>query len=152
MADPNPLSVISSDHGDESLCAASLEHDQEKNQPRPRAITADEVRRQNGDGDNAFYAVVDGFVVDATDFLDAHPGGLKKLLAADNPSTGATGGEFGFSFSRGRNAHFPGTGKAFKDGVRRYLAGEGGEDGWLKDGIVSFESYGQIRIVGKLAR
>jgi hypothetical protein len=43
------------------------------------------------------------------------------------PPRRATGRPFGFSFSRGRNAHFPDTGKTFQEGVKRYLRGEGGD-------------------------
>ena len=54
--------------------------------------------------------------MDASEFLTNHPGGLRKLLSTDKAKTGATGKPFGFSFSSGRNAHFPDTGKRFRDG------------------------------------
>ena len=38
----------------------------------------------------SFWAVIDGFVVDASEFVDKHPGGLRKLLSADSPAAGAT--------------------------------------------------------------
>ena len=81
--------------------------------------------------------------MDATEFVDSHPGGLKKLLETDEAKIGATGEPFGFSFSKGRNAHFPGTGKAFAEGARRYLAGGGDE--------VAFPPHrSKIRILGRL--
>eukprot|EP00948_MAST-09A_sp_MAST-9A-sp1_P002298 g2298.t1 len=144
--DYNPLSVISSDHADESLNTSSIQATKGK----PRVYTPQEVRDHEGKNGQAFYGVVDGFVVDATEFLDSHPGGLKKLMAVDNPKTGATGKAFGFSFTRGRNAHFGATGKAFRDGVQNYLNGALGSDGFLKDGLVTFQGYGNIKIVGKL--
>ena len=70
-----------------------------------RWIKPDEVREHKSK--ESFWAVVDGFVVDATEFVRSHPGGLRKLLQTDDPDVGATGEEFGFSFSRGRNARSP---------------------------------------------
>ena len=63
---------------------------------------------------------IDGYVVDATDFARYHPGGLRKILATDEKQTGWTGEEFGFSLTRGQNAHFPKTGRIFEEGVRRF--------------------------------
>ena len=93
----------------------------------------------------------DSFVVDATDFLESHPGGLKKLLSTDSPGAGASGQPYGFSFSRGRNAHFPDTGKRFMKGVERYLGGAAsGSDSWLPPSDVAFPRYGRLVILGKL--
>ena len=92
---------------------------------------------------------MDGFVVDATEFVDSHPGGLQKLLAADKAATGATGRPFGFSFTRGKNAHFPATGKRFSEGVKRYMAGSRNSTS-LPPVEVAFPPYGKIVIVGKL--
>ena len=90
-------------------------------------------------------------MVDATDFLESHPGGLKKLLSTDSPGAGGTGQPFGFSFSRGRNAHFPDTGKRFKKGVEAYLGGAAsGSGGWLPPSDVVFPRYGRLVILGKL--
>ena len=89
------------------------------------------------------HVAVDGFVVDATAFVGSHPGGLKKLLSSDAAATGATGREFGFSFSRGRNAHFPDTGRRFAAGVKRYLAGGGAE--------VELPPHGTLIILGRLS-
>ena len=137
IEDPNPGSVISTDHADESLSVHKLGLTDGR-------ISAEDVRKHNNENGSGFWAVVDGFVVDATDFLDIHPGGLKKILATDTPGAGATGSDFGFSFSRGRNAHFPNTGRTFKDGVTRFLKGNGEPES------VYFSSVGSITILGKL--
>jgi hypothetical protein len=104
------MAVVSDEHADESLCVVHLESTTEQTgesrRPGPRLISPEEVRRHSGP-DGQFWAVIDGFVVDASDFVDSHPGGLRKLLSANNAEAGATGDEFGFSFTRGRNAHFP---------------------------------------------
>ena len=96
-----------------------------KEEAAPRLISADEIKQHNGRNGESFWAVVDGFVVDATEFVadGGHPGGLKKLLSTDAAGTGATGKPFGFSFSRGRNAHFPQTGQRFQEGAKRFLSG-----------------------------
>eukprot|EP00929_Paragymnodinium_shiwhaense_P005434 TRINITY_DN107387_c0_g1_i1.p1 TRINITY_DN107387_c0_g1~~TRINITY_DN107387_c0_g1_i1.p1 ORF type:complete len:232 (-),score=35.13 TRINITY_DN107387_c0_g1_i1:73-729(-) len=96
--------------------------------PQPRPISAEEVKRHSTPGD--FWAVIDGYVVDASDFISKHPGGVDKIMSANNASTGASGQPFGFSFTRGRNAHFPETGKRFKACVKKYLEG-GSDDGFL---------------------
>ena len=138
--------VVSSDHADEST---NVEHLARAS--GPRLISADEVRQHTGKGGGEFWAVIDQFVVDATAFVDTHPGGLKKLLSADSAAAGATGREFGFSFSRGRNAHFPGTGKTFSAGVKRFLAGKSdGKSGLLPPVEVAFPPYGSIMILGRL--
>ena len=118
----------------------------------PRRITPAEVKQHNGKS-GSFWAVIDGFVVDASEFVDQHPGGLRKLLSADDAATGASGRPFGFSFSRGRNAHFPQTGKRFRDGVQRYSNGElssGDGERFLPPGEVAFPPYGKIIILGRL--
>ncbi len=130
--------IVSSDHAGAELDVSHL-----ATTAGPRSIAAEEVQRHDGRDGSAFWAVIDGFVVDASAFLKTHPGGLQKLLAADHAATGATGKEFGFSFSRGRNAHFPDTGKRFAAGVKRFLAGKGA--------TVDFPSHGALVIVGKLA-
>jgi len=145
-ADPNPGSVISDDHGDESLCADGMA----SSSTEPRPISVEELQEHNN-SDGSFWAVIDGFVVDATDFLESHPGGLKKLLSTDSPGAGASGQPYGFSFSRGRNAHFPDTGKRFRKGVERYLGGAAsGSDSWLAPSDVAFPRYGRLVILGKL--
>lgn len=136
--------VVSEDHASPGLCAEALAA---SSSDGCRLIFADEIRAHNGKG-GPFWAVVDGFVVDATEFLDGHPGGLKKLLSTNAATTGATlGREFDFSFSRGRNAHFPGTGKRFRDGVKRYL---GGRETPKPPERVAFPPHGGIVILGRL--
>ena len=87
--------------------------------------------------------------MDATEFADTHPGGLRKLLSTNDAEAGVTDRPFGFSFSRGRNAHFPATGQCFQEGVQRYLAAE--SDGpYLRPVEVEFPSYGKVVILGQL--
>lgn len=141
--DINPGSIISDDHAHESLCAHGLKSSQPS-----RLISEKEVSDKNGE-EGIFWAVVDGYVVDASEFLDGHPGGRKKVLATNHPRIGATGSAFGFSFSKGRNAHFPKTGKIFQEGVKRYLAGSL-VDGYLAPVDVRFPPHGKIVILGRL--
>ena len=145
MNSVNVGAVVSDEHADASTCVQHLTKVStsfaDGNTSRPRLITPDEVRRHNGQ-DGSFWAVIDGFVVDASEFVDSHPGGLRKLLSADHPATGATGQPFGFSFSRGRNAHFPETGKCFRNGVERYVSGG--------SPTVTFKPYGSLEILGRL--
>ena len=116
------MAVVSSDHADEKLCAEDLLSEDDE----VKLISAEEILKHNGKGEHkSLWSVVDGFVVDASDFLTSHPGGLGKLLSANKARIGATGQPFGFSFSRGRNAHFPDTGKRFREGVARFLKGKG---------------------------
>eukprot|EP00747_Dinoflagellata_sp_TGD_P180994 gnl/TRDRNA2_/TRDRNA2_34380_c0_seq1.p1 gnl/TRDRNA2_/TRDRNA2_34380_c0~~gnl/TRDRNA2_/TRDRNA2_34380_c0_seq1.p1 ORF type:complete len:188 (+),score=10.65 gnl/TRDRNA2_/TRDRNA2_34380_c0_seq1:59-622(+) len=150
-SDPNPGAVISDDHADASLCAEGMAPAARTAQQnlRPRPISPEEVKKHNHSA-GSFWAVVDGFVVDATEFVESHPGGMKKILSADSPGAGATGGPFGFSFSRGRNAHFPETGRRFRDGVERYLNCTKSQSDFLPPADVGFPPYGKIVIVGKL--
>ena len=127
--------VVSSDHADESLNQSSSAADAH------RCIRPEEIEQHRSK--DSFWCVVDGFVVDATAFVGSHPGGLKKLLSSDAAATGATGREFGFSFSRGPNAHFPDTGRRFAAGVKRYLAGGGAE--------VELPPHGTLIILGRLS-
>ena len=143
-----PMAVVSADHAQEHLCAENLTV--KRASAGPRLISPEEVKQHSGKGES-FWAVIDGFVVDCTEFVDTHPGGLRKLLSADDPATGATGRPFGFSFSRGRNAHFPDTGKRFREGAERYLCGGGSSDTpFLPPTDVAFPPYGKIVILGRL--
>ena len=146
------MARVSSDHADESLCVEKLAPNAAaaSGGRGPRLISPDEVHQHNGQEGSSFWAVIDGFVVDASDFLDSHPGGLRKLLSADEKATGATGEPFGFSFSRGRNAHFPDTGRQFQAGVKHYLSGAAGDE-FLPPGEVEFPT-GKIIILGRLGR
>ena len=67
-----------------------------------RLFSSAEIKRNDGRDGRAFWAVVDGFVVDATAFVDSHPGGLRKLLSTDDANTGATGKAFGLCMHRVR--------------------------------------------------
>jgi hypothetical protein len=149
--DPNPGSVVSTDHADSSLSVDAYFSILGGPAVEPRMITADEVRSQNNPN-GAFWAVVDNYVVDCTEMIDTHPGGISKLLSADTPAAGATGNSFGFSFSRGRNAHFPDTAEKFKVGVMRYLAGSASPgENHLSPVRVEFPKSGAIVIMGRLA-
>ena len=97
-ADTHDGAVVSSDHAGED---SSVEHLAASS--GPRTIAPDEVREHNGKSGSSFWAVVDGFVVDATAFIDTHPGGLRKLMSTDDAGIGAGPDAFSFSFSRGRN-------------------------------------------------
>lgn len=151
MADPNPGSVISEEHALESEATRDMVPPGGREAVGPRIISAAEVGKHNN-SDGSFWAVVDGFVVDATDFVANHPGGLHKLLATDSPAAGATGQPFGFSFARGRNAHFPATAERFRDGVARYLSGPSAGDGggYLLPADVAFPPHGKVVILGRL--
>ena len=148
------MARVSDDHADEStnvahLAIAASKGDRQLRAPKPRPISAEELKEHGGSSGASFWAVIDGFVVDASEFVDSHPGGLKKLLSADSTAAGATGRPFGFSFSRGKNAHFPDTGKRFSNGVKRFLSG-GGDGPFLPPAEVAFPS-GKIIILGRLA-
>mmetsp|Transcript_50997 Transcript_50997/g.69460 ORF Transcript_50997/g.69460 Transcript_50997/m.69460 type:complete len:147 (-) Transcript_50997:468-908(-) len=145
------MAVVSDDHAHTSLCAEGMTSCGTRS---PRLITAAEVNSHNGQKGESFWAVVDGFVVDASEFVDTHPGGLRKLLSTDASGSGTTGKPFGFSFSRGRNAHFPHTGKAFQDGIACFLSGQGeGQEGsFLQPTAVSFAPYGKLIILGQLTQ
>lgn len=131
------MAVVSDDHADARYDVSGLQGQESGGQ---RWISAEEVQSHNGK--ESFWAVVDGFVVDATAFVDSHPGGLRKLLSTDKAGVGATGAPFSFSFSRGRNAHFPDTGKRFAAGAKRYL-----RDGTAE---VDFPGHGKLVILGRL--
>ena len=115
----------------------------DKHASGPRFISADEVESHSGRDGRSYWCVIDSFVVDASEFLNSHPGGLRKLMSANGSGAGATGQPFSFSFSRGRNAHFPETGKRFHDGVKSYLAGGSGK--------VDFSPHGELMILGRLS-
>ena len=119
---------------------------------QPRLFTPEEVKARDGKNGNEFWCVVDGLVTDASDFLDSHPGGLKKLLATDDPKIGATGDFFGFSFARGKNSHYAETAKTFADGVERFFGNQSNihQEKHLPSETVVFES-GKLIILGKLS-
>jgi hypothetical protein len=170
------MAVVSDDHAHESMCreASTILSSSSsrlvllgKQQPRP--ISPEDILEHNRQDDDdvgrpggppPFWAVVDGWVVDATEFVESHPGGLRKLMSTDMAEVGATGGTHGFSFSRGKNAHFPDTGRRFGEGVEEYLRGgatttargcDGDGDEYLPPGKVSFPPHGSILILGRLS-
>jgi len=126
--------VVSTDHADESLNQSSSAADAQ------RCITPAEIEQHQSK--DSFWCVVDGFVVDATAFIDSHPGGLRKLMSTDDAGVGAGPDRFSFSFSRGKNSHFPQTGRRFADGVQRYLR-EGRAS-------IKFPPHGTLVILGRL--
>ena len=91
----------------------------------------------------SFWCVVDGFVVDATATVDRRIPAGSQLMSTDDAGIGAGPDAFGFSFSRGRNAHFPDTGRRFADGVQRYL-----RDGHATK--IKFPPHGTLVILGRL--
>ena len=95
------MAVVSDDHAQAHLCVENVGAD------GLRLFSPAEIKRNDGRDGRAFWAVVDGFVVDATAFVDSHPGGLRKLLSTDDANTGATGKAFGFSLSKGCGAASP---------------------------------------------
>ena len=117
----------------------------------PRLISAEEVDQRN-DAKVGFWAVIDGYVVDATAFLDAHPGGLKKLLSADSAAAGATGSRYGFSFSKGRNSHFGHTARRFQEGIKKYLNQKTDGSDLLPTEVYFPKPGRKISILGKLKR
>ena len=117
----------------------------------PRLISAEEVDQHN-DAKVGFWAVIDGYVVDATAFLDAHPGGLKKLLSADSAAAGATGSRYGFSFSKGRNSHFGHTARRFQEGIKKYLNQKIDGSDLAPYGSIFSKTRTKISILGKLKR
>jgi hypothetical protein len=177
------MAKVSEDHAPESLCMqaskvlSSSSACRLQGKPPPRPITPEEIQQHNGqdeiDNDTTttkttitnttgFWAVIDGWVVDATDFLKTHPGGLKKLLSTDSAKVGATGDPFGFSLSRGKNAHFPETGRRFQAGVTQYLQGSVDTDSnnntsnsssseFLPPGKVDMSPEGTLLILGMLS-
>ena len=151
--------VVSSDHADASMNVSHLASVGPSAAPPaklgPRLISLEEMQQHSGqEAGGRYWAVVDGFVVDATEFIDTHPGGLRKLLSADTAAAGATGSPFGFTFSGGRNGHFPDTGRRFRDGVKRFLAGtalaSASSDNCLAPASVNFPPHGSLLILGLL--
>lgn len=80
--------------------------------------------------------------------LDNHPGGLKKLMQTNQASIGHTGSDYGFSFTQGKNAHFPGTGKTFNQKVKEFVIGDE-VDGFLKPVECAFGDNGSVVILGR---
>ena len=148
-SDPNPGSVVSNDHADPTLATDMLHQEGKQHPVGPRIITAEALHENNTQANGGtFWGVVDGFVVEAIDMVNSHPGGKKKLMSVDSAAAG-TGKPFTFSFSRGRNAHFSQTAKRFQAGVRQYLKGAASGT-YLQPVRVEFPQYGSIVILGRL--
>ena len=145
--------VVSSDHADPPLREDPVRSSVEQRWWQAGALPhiGRGSRAHSGGSSGEFWCVVDGFVVDATDFVDNHPGGMRKLLSTNRADAGADGRPFSFSFSRGRNAHFPDTGKRYREGVKRYLSGGTPGEATLPPADVVFSSYGKITILGRLS-
>ena len=154
------MAVVSDDHADESYNVENhlptIDNTSSSAEPEFRWFSQEEVSRHNqechnsGDDITSFWACIDGFVVEAIDFLEKHPGGKRKVLATNDPSTGDTGHPFAFSFSRGRNAHFPETAKIFKEGIEKFLSGESTEI--VFPGTYRKQPGGKLVVLGKLKR
>lgn len=143
---------------------------------QPRLITSEQITKHNESISNTnnknknFWGVVDGYVVDATEFIKRHPGGLKKLLSTNESSVGATGRSFGFSFARGRNKHYQQTAAAFQKGLQDFLSDNGCynynydyynninndtmsiDDDYLAPMEIHFSTHGKIIILGKFVK
>jgi hypothetical protein len=138
-------------------------------QATPRRITAEEIQEHNQGQTTTmgvtqrFWAVIDGWVVDATEFLTTHPGGRRKLLSTNVASEGVTGQDFGFSLSRGKNAHSYETVRRFQNGVQQYLKGRissgsssimhpgNCSENLLPPGTVNLPPHGTLQILGRLS-
>lgn len=153
------MAVVSDDHADESYNVEnhlpSADTTSSAAKPQIRWFSQEEVNRHNresinGDKTSSFWACIDGFVVEAIDFLDKHPGGKRKILITNDPSTGDTGHPFAFSFSRGRNAHFPGTARTFKEGIEKFLDGESTDI--VFPGEYRKQIGGKLVVLGKLKK
>eukprot|EP00574_Skeletonema_japonicum_P012607 CAMPEP_0201736812 /NCGR_PEP_ID=MMETSP0593-20130828/40657_1 /ASSEMBLY_ACC=CAM_ASM_000672 /TAXON_ID=267983 /ORGANISM="Skeletonema japonicum, Strain CCMP2506" /LENGTH=250 /DNA_ID=CAMNT_0048230653 /DNA_START=71 /DNA_END=823 /DNA_ORIENTATION=+ len=131
----------------ENCCCLQNDEDteQENSSSLVLALTREQVRMNDGLENRPMWSVIDGYVVDCTEFAKFHPGGLRKIRDTDEKQTGWTGEEFGFSLTRGSNAHFPKTGRVFEDGMKKF-------DKLQRQVEVDFGSSdgGAITILGKL--
>lgn len=124
--------------------AKKAKQTEEKTESLPRIFSTEQVTKHDGKKGRPFYAVIDGFVVDASEFVDTHPGGFKKLLSTNNAKIGWTGEPFGFSMSRGYNKHLRSTQLTWSAGMKLFEQGDG------KEVEVEFSDLGKIVILGKL--
>ena len=125
-------------------CLNDLE-DSEQECSKKLVLTKDQVRENDGREQRPMWAVIDGYVVECTEYAKLHPGGIRKIRETDEKQTGWTGEEFGFSFTRGKNAHYPKTGRVFQEGIRKFEELQSPvEVDFGKDG------GGAITILGKL--
>jgi len=137
------LMTLSPDIDD--VIANCLHDEAEQENTSSLSLTKEQVRKNDGLEDRPLWTVIDGYVTDCTEFAKFHPGGLGKILATDEKQTGWTGEEFGFSLTRGSNAHFPKTGRVFQEGMRKF-------DKLQSQVEVNFgkDDGGAITILGKL--
>ena len=155
------MAVVSDDHADESYNVTNLttgDDDDDADQAVSiRLFRSEEINEHNNnsnsgstsDESSSFWAVIDGFVVDASDFINKHPGGRKKILSTNDVATGYTQTQpFEFSFSKGHNAHFPGTAKIFREGIEKYL--NGGSPVIEFPGEYKNEVGGKLVVLGRL--
>lgn len=104
----------------------------------------------------SFWCCIDGFVVDATEYYQTrvHPGGQRKVLQTNDAKIGNENKPMSFSFSKGKNAHFPETARIFQDGVKEFLKGGSNEIVFpkvlKKNGDVGHG--GTIYVIGRLLR
>merc|ERR1712216_177117 len=73
-------------------------------------FTRQEVRQHSTKND--LWGIVDGYVLDLTDFVKHHPGGVDNIMKILH--------ENNFSFSRGANAHFGATAAAFAEACKDF--------------------------------
>ena len=106
----------------------------------PDAITRDEVERHDGAENGGYWVVVEGYVLDPTSFLEAHPAGAAKIVARRRKSIDITSNFID---------HFRHTVRSFRDACRRFD----------KTGCavaIAFRetagSGGEARIVGRVRR
>lgn len=126
-------------------CVQDNDTEEENSSSRLVVLTKEQVRMNDGLEGRPLWTVIDGYVVDCTEFAKFHPGGLRNIRETDEKQTGWTGEEFGFSLTRGSNAHFPKTGRVFEEGMRKF-------DKLQRQVEVDFGSSdgGAITILGKL--
>ena len=104
----------------------------------PDAITREEVERHDGAEGGGYWVVIEGYVVDLTSFLDAHPAGAGKIVARRRGSVDVTS-----SFVD----HFGRTVRSFRDACRRF-------DETGRSVAIAFRETagggGEARIVGRV--
>jgi hypothetical protein len=102
----------------------------------------------------SFWCCIDGFVVDATEYYQTrvHPGGERKVLQTNDANIGNENKPMSFSFTKGKNAHFPETARTFQESVKQFLKGGSNEvvfpDVIKKNGELAHG--GTIYIIGRL--
>lgn len=128
-----------------------------------RYYTVEQIQQHNlahhscgkdGKSITSFWCCIDGFVVDATEYYQTrvHPGGQRKVLQTNDANIGSDNKPMSFSFSKGKNAHFPETARIFQESVKQFLKGVSNEvvfpDVIKKNGELA--RGGTIYIIGRL--